>query len=78
MAAPNPVRVLVIEDEGLFRDMLHTALAAHSTIQVVGAVATGEAAVREANAAGALAVTRLGVVPALPTREALDRFLAER
>jgi len=37
-----------------------------------------EAAVREANAAGALAVTRLGVVPALPTREALDRFLAER
>ncbi len=50
-AAPNPVRVLVIEDEGLFRDMLQTALAAQPSIQVVGAVASGEAAVREAERA---------------------------
>jgi DNA-binding NarL/FixJ family response regulator len=47
-APPNPVRVLVIEDEGLFRDMLQTSLAAQPMIQVVGAVASGEAAVREA------------------------------
>ncbi len=48
MAAPHPVRVLVVEDEGLFRDMLQTALAAQPTIQVVAAVATGEDAIREA------------------------------
>jgi DNA-binding NarL/FixJ family response regulator len=50
-AVPNPVRVLLIEDEGLFRDMLQTALAAQPSVQVVGAVATGEAAVREAEQA---------------------------
>jgi len=48
VAAPHPVRVLVVEDEGLFRDMLQTALAAQPAIQVVAAVATGEEAVREA------------------------------
>jgi DNA-binding NarL/FixJ family response regulator len=42
------VRVLVLEDEGLFRDMLQTALAANPSIEVVGAVASGEAAIREA------------------------------
>jgi DNA-binding NarL/FixJ family response regulator len=40
--------VLIVEDEGLFRDMLQTALAAQPAIQVVAAVATGEEAVREA------------------------------
>jgi DNA-binding NarL/FixJ family response regulator len=48
VAVPQPVRVLVVEDEGLFRDMLQTALAAQQGIQVVGAVATGEDAIREA------------------------------
>jgi DNA-binding NarL/FixJ family response regulator len=48
VTAPHPVRVLVVEDEGLFRDMLQTALAAQPAIQVVAAVATGEEAVREA------------------------------
>ena len=47
-APPHIVRVLVLEDEGLFRDMLQTALAAQPAIQVVGAVASGEAAIREA------------------------------
>jgi DNA-binding NarL/FixJ family response regulator len=47
-AATHPVRVLVLEDEGLFRDMLQTALAADPAIEVVGAVASGEEAVREA------------------------------
>jgi len=47
-APPHVVRVLVLEDEGLFRDMLQTALAAHPAIEVVGAVASGEEAVREA------------------------------
>lgn len=35
-------------------------------------------AVRRANAAGALAVTRLGTMPAMPTREEVDAFLARR
>jgi DNA-binding NarL/FixJ family response regulator len=48
VVAPQPVRVLVVEDEGLFRDMLQTALAAQPAIHVVAAVATGEEAVREA------------------------------
>ncbi|HEY7059840.1 MAG TPA: response regulator transcription factor [Chloroflexota bacterium] len=48
MSAPHSVRVLIVEDEGLFRDMLQTALAAQPAIQVVAAVATGEEAVREA------------------------------
>jgi len=43
------VRVLIVEDEGLFRDMLEKALTAHPAVQVVGAVATGEAAIREAD-----------------------------
>ncbi len=47
-AATHPVRVLVLEDEGLFRDMLQTALAADPAIEVVSAVASGEEAVREA------------------------------
>jgi DNA-binding NarL/FixJ family response regulator len=50
-SAPTPVRVLIIEDEGLFRDMLQTALAAQPGVEVVGAVASGEAAVREAERA---------------------------
>jgi ribokinase len=35
-------------------------------------------AVRFANAAGALAVTRLGAQPSMPTRESVERFMAER
>ena len=35
-------------------------------------------AVRFANAAGALAVTRLGAQPSMPTREAVEQFIAER
>jgi DNA-binding NarL/FixJ family response regulator len=50
-APPHLVRVLVLEDEGLFRDMLQTALATHPAIEVVGAVANGEAAIREADRA---------------------------
>jgi DNA-binding NarL/FixJ family response regulator len=46
--APSVVRVLVVEDEGLFRDMLQTALAAQASIQVVGAVGTADEAIREA------------------------------
>jgi ribokinase len=34
--------------------------------------------VRRANAAGALTVTRLGTMPAMPTRQEVDAFLAER
>ena len=48
---------------------------------LVVAVAEGlplEQAVRRANAAGALTVTRLGTMPAMPTRREVDAFLAER
>jgi ribokinase len=44
------------------------------------AVAEGlplEQAVRRANAAGALAVTRFGTMPAMPTRQEVDAFLAQ-
>lgn len=44
----DPVRILIVEDEGLFRDMLQTALAVQPGVQVVGAAATGEAAIEEA------------------------------
>jgi ribokinase len=45
------------------------------------AVAEGlslEESVRRASAAGALTVTRLGTMPAMPTRREVDAFLAER
>ena len=45
------------------------------------AVAEGlplEESVRRASAAGALTVTRLGTLPAMPTRQEVDAFLAER
>lgn len=77
MAAPHPVRVLVVEDEGLFRDMLQTALAAQPTIQVVAAVATGEDAIREAERVApdvVLADIELG--PGLNGVEAASRIRA--
>jgi len=37
-----------------------------------------EQAVRRANAAGALTVTRFGTMPAMPTRQEVDTFLARR
>jgi ribokinase len=37
-----------------------------------------EQAVRRANAAGALTVTRFGTMPAMPTRQEVDAFLAQR
>jgi ribokinase len=36
-----------------------------------------EEAVRRANAAGALTVTRLGTMPVMPTRQEVDAFLAQ-
>src|SRR5205807_138995 len=77
VAAPQPVKVLVVEDEGLFRDMLQTALAAQPAIQVVGAVATGEEAVREAERVApdvVLADIELG--PGLNGVEAASRIRA--
>lgn len=40
------VKVLIVEDEGLFRDMMKIALSSFADIDVVGAVATGDAALR--------------------------------
>jgi ribokinase len=48
---------------------------------LVVAIAEGKPlpeAVRFANAAGALAVTRVGTLPAMPTRAEVDEFLAQR
>ena len=77
MAVPHPVNVLVVEDEGLFRDMLQTALAAQPTIQVVGATANGEDAIREAERVApdvVLADIELG--PGLNGIEAASRIRA--
>ena len=43
------VKVLIVEDEGLFRDMLKISLSSLPNIEVVGAVSDGEAAVQAAN-----------------------------
>jgi len=48
---------------------------------LTAAIAEGqpvEQAVRRANAAGALTVTRFGTMPAMPTRQEVDAFLARR
>jgi DNA-binding NarL/FixJ family response regulator len=42
------VKVLILEDEGLFRDLLQTSLRTQQAIEVVGAVGSGEDAIREA------------------------------
>ena len=42
------VKVLIVEDEGLFRDMLKISLSSLPNIEVVGAVSDGEAAVQAA------------------------------
>ncbi len=39
-------RVLIVEDEALFREMLTAALSRHKTIEVVGTASTGEEALR--------------------------------
>jgi DNA-binding NarL/FixJ family response regulator len=38
------VRVMIVEDEGLFRDLLRTALVPHQRLEIVGAYGDGEAA----------------------------------
>lgn len=40
------IKVLIVEDEALFRDMLRTSLKAEPNVEVVGAVADGESAIR--------------------------------
>jgi len=42
----EPIRALIVEDEGLFRDMLYRTLAGEERLEVVGAVEDGESAVR--------------------------------
>jgi DNA-binding NarL/FixJ family response regulator len=42
----NPIRVLLVDDQALFREGLHTLLSVHPGIQVVGEAANGEEAVR--------------------------------
>lgn len=44
MGDPEKVRVVVVEDEGLFRDMLRIALSSHPMLEVVGSFGDGEAA----------------------------------
>ena len=43
------VNVMIVEDEGLFRDMLKISLASVPNMEVVGAVADGNAAIDGAN-----------------------------
>jgi DNA-binding NarL/FixJ family response regulator len=46
----RPIRTVIAEDEGLFRDLLRVALAQEPSIEVVGAFPTGESAVEGAPA----------------------------
>ena len=43
------VRILIVEDEGLFRDMLKISLGSLPNMEVVGAVSHGGAAIEAAN-----------------------------
>ena len=43
------VKIMIVEDEGLFRDMLKISLGALSDIEVVEAVSDGNAAVEAAS-----------------------------
>ncbi len=43
------VRILIVEDEGLFRDMLKISLSSIPNMEVVDAVSNGEAAIEAAN-----------------------------
>ena len=64
-----PFRVKAIDTTAAgdaFVGALATAYASHGDL---------EAALREANAAGALAATKLGAQPSMPTRAELDEFL---
>ena len=40
------IRVLIVEDEGLFRDMLRISLSSYSSLEIVDAVASGEEALK--------------------------------
>ena len=44
----RPIRVLLVEDNDVYRDSLVFLLGARSDLEVVGALATGEGAVRRA------------------------------
>ena len=48
MAAERPIRVLMAEDEGLFRDLVQTVLAQQSRVEPVGAFPDAESALRAA------------------------------
>ena len=43
------LRILIVEDEGLFRDMLKISLNAIPNMEVIDAVSDGEAAIEAAN-----------------------------
>ena len=42
------IKIMIVEDEGLFRDMLQVALAERDGLEVVGAVGDGVSAIRMA------------------------------
>jgi len=46
--AGQRIKVLIVEDEGLMRDMLRVSLSTYSNLEVVAAVGDGESAVRAA------------------------------
>jgi len=46
--APGPVRVLLVDDQALFREALGTLLSVRADVEVVGEAGDGEAALRQA------------------------------
>src|SRR5207247_10363318 len=53
---PTPIPVVLIEDNRLLRDAITQLLAAQPDVALVGAVASGEAALRESHAKNAQVV----------------------
>jgi len=47
MSPPEEIRLAIVEDEGLFRDLLRTSLAPLAGIQVLGAFGSADEALRE-------------------------------
>jgi len=45
---PEPIRLLIVEDEKLFREMLRRILDAEPEVTVIGVAETGEEAVTQA------------------------------
>lgn len=77
-AATKPVRVLVVDDSSLVREMLTAIIGEESDLQVVGEAADGRQAVNLALALQPDLITMDIEMPVLGGFEAIERIMAER